>query len=351
MKNLLLCNWLFIKRGFRKISFIFLLVLLPILCYILKSTVKNEGVSLKAGIYVETDSDIANQITHNLIYNYESVSFEYCNTLDELKNNVTTNVYECGYVIKSDFEEKLAKNDLDDIVDVYTSPSTFMAALTNEYVFSEIFKEYAINELAEFIANQDIFSITNILQLTDELRPIYNSYLESDKTFTFEYINADNEVIDNTNLSSSYVLLSLRGVIALIIMFAAFIGTFNLYKDSKSGIFFAFKGPTRTLCKMSDIFSLTFISCMSGLLSIVICGLSDGILLDMLRLLLYAVICTIYCFVLYKIMPNTYTFAALVPVLVLGSIIFCPIFLDMSEIIPITKYVTWLFLPKYFFII
>lgn len=351
MRKILLCNLLFIKRSFKKLSFLFLLIALPILCYFLKSTVKEEGISLRAGIYIEKKGEITNEIKDNLIHQYESVSFEECATLSELKEKVASNTYECGYVLKGDFEEKLTVNDLNNIVELYTSTSTFMSPLSNEYIFSEIFKKYAVNELIEYIASQDNFTITDITQFHTDLRKTYEGYLGGDETFTFQYMNADNETIDHTELLSSYVLISVKGVIALIIMFVAFIGTFHLYRDTKCGIFRSFGTATGLLCKMSEIFSLTVIAGLSGVLSIVLCGLSDGLWIEAARMLLYVLVCTLYCLIFYKVVPNTYAFAALIPVFVLGSILFCRIFFDITEVIPAARYISWLFLPKYFFII
>lgn len=351
MQKILLCNRLFIKRGFKKISFIFILITLPILCYFLSSTIKNEKTSIKVGIYSECNDELADKIIDNLINEYESVSFIECSSVAQLKAKVTSGSFECGYVLPEDFTEKLAYNDLNNIVELYTSPGTFLSSLSNEYIFSEIFKEYVINELAEYISAQDIFTITDATHLNQILRTMYEEYLESGETFSFRYINADNQIIDNTELLSSYFLLSIKGIIALVIMFVAFIGTFNLYKDARSGVFRSFGGLTSLLCKMSEIFSLTFIACISGLLSIVLSGQSDGIITEVLRLLLYASVCTIYCFIMHKIVPSNYAFAALIPVFVLGSILFCPIFFDITEMIPTGKYVAWLFLPRYFFIL
>ena len=350
MQKILLCNGLFIKRGFKKISFIFILIMLPILCFFLSSVIKTEGTSVKAGIYSECDDEMSDKIIDKLINEYKSVSFIECSSMEQLKENVISGRFECGYVFPKDFTEKLACNDLNNIVELYTSPGTFLSSLSNEYIFSQIFEEYVINELTEYIYEQDIFTITDIVQLNNSLRKRYEEYLESGETFSFRYINADSETIDNTELLSSYFLLSIKGIIALVIMFAAFIGTFNLYKDAKSGVFMSFGSLTGILCKMSEIFSLTFIACISGFFSIMLCGQSQGTVTETLRLLLYAFICTIYCFIMYKIIPGSYAFAALIPVFVLGSILLCPIFFDITEMIPAGRYAAWLFLPKYFFI-
>lgn len=349
MKKLILCNYLFIKRCFKRVSFILLLLSIPILCVIFKAGIENTKISVKAAVYAENPDELTDRIFNNLSANYESVTFEICTNTDDLKRKVASGYYECGYVFTSDFSTKIYNNQTNHLVTVYKSPSTLTDVLTDEYVFSEVFAEYGFNELAEFIIKQDIFKINDINSLRSTLRPQYDYYLYGNDTFSFEYINSENKTIDNSSLLSSYVLLSIRGIIALFIMFTAFIGTFNLYKDTAAGIFIAFNRLLRPLCKMSEIFSLTLITGVFCLFGICISGLSDGFTLELFRIISYAIICTLYCFTLYKIIPNSFAFAAIIPVLVLGSIIFCPIFIDITEIIPTAKYIGWLFPPKYYF--
>lgn len=351
MKRLLICNCLFIKRCLKRLSFIILLLAIPVLCLLLKNFTDKGSSSITAGIYLEQESTLALQIAENLVNNYESVHFEICPDKETLKKRVINGTYECGYVFSKDFDKKLLNKTTKKIVEVYISPDTLTAALTNEYVFSELFTEYAFSELVDFIKNENIFKNKDMSELSRTLRPIYDGYLYGDDTFSFEYIKPNDGSQDGTELFTSYLMLSVKGVIALLIMFAAFIGTLNLYKDKKIGIFYAFKGISRTFAEMAEIFSVTVLASASGFIAIHACGLSDGFMTEILRLILYTLICTMYCYVLYKLTPNQYIFTSLIPIFVLGSIIFCPIFIDISELLPFVKYISWLFLPKYYYLL
>lgn len=350
MKKLILCNCLLIKRCFKKFSFILILLAIPVLCILLKDSTKENSSSITAGIYLEEDSPIAQTIANNLITKYDSVRFELCPDLDTLKKRVINGTYESGYVFSKDFDEKLQKSKTKNLVKLYISPDTLTFPLTNEYIFSELFTEYAFQELVSYIKEDEAFKKIDLSDLEDTLRPIYDDYLNGDETFSFEYINPKEGKIDSTQLFRSYLLLSVKGIVALLIMFAAFIGTLNLYKDDKNGVFYAFSGITRTFAKMSEIGSVTLLASISGFISLLACNKLDGILIELLRMVLYVIICTIYCYLLYKLIPNQYIFTSLIPILVLGSIIFCPIFIDMSEIIPFVKRIAWLFLPHYYFL-
>ena len=348
MNKLFFCNYLYIKRCLKKVSFIILLLSIPILCLILKYNTGNDDSTIKSGIYIEEYSKYSKEISNNLMNNYDSVDFELCDNLETLKKKVANGTYETGYDFPNGFEEKINNCDTYSMVLVYSSPGTITNALTNEYVFSEIFKIYSIKELINYINDDKAFENENLANLEEKIIPIYEDYLNGDDTFSFEYINPKNSTTDNTKLFNSYVMLSIKGVIALLIMFASFMGTLNLYKDDKIGIFFAFSGIKRILAKMSEIFAVTFLASIAGLITIYICNLSDGLLIEISRLLFYTVICTIYCYIIYIFTRNQYVFISLIPILTLGSIIFCPIFIDFSELIPFVKYMSWMFAPKYY---
>lgn len=351
MTDLTKCTLLFIKRGFKKISLIALLISMPLLSYYFKSTVNSGEPAVYAGLYVASDDETCERIKENLLKDFGSVSFVLYSSEEKLKQDVISEKLECGYTIPEDFTDRLRTNNFQRIIISYSNPSSFLLPLTNEYIFSEVFTEYAFYELTRFIANEPRFDLDeeDLPKLMEELRPVFEKNLEDDSLFYFEYINPDKEEpVEESGLFTSYVMFSLRGILALIVMFTAFIGTLHLYTDNKNGIFRSFYGIKKVLCQCSEIFSITILGCLSALISLYTGGVSGDFFIEVFHLLCYALLCTIYCYVLFRIIPGKFGFAALIPVMILGSIIFCPIFFDFAEIIPQIKYVGYAFLPHYF---
>ena len=353
MKKLFLFHFLLLKRSFKKISFIILLLCIPILCYLMKDNFTNRNRStIYIGVYLDEHNEIAKKVFESVSTQFDSFSFSLCDNIETLKNRVITGTYDSGYVFDEQFDKKLLSNELSDLLTCYVSPSSTASAITNEYIFSEIFKEHAFYMMIDYIKNDVVFKNKDLSGIEEELRPVYDDYLNGDDTFSFEYISPENTSISNESIFDSFTLSSIKGLIALLVMFAAFIGTLNIYKDDKTGIFFAFHSSFKIFYKMAEIFTVTLIASVSGLITIYLCDLSDGLLLEISRLLLYTFVCTIYFYVIYLVTPNQYIFATLIPVLILGSIIFCPIFADLSEVVPIPlfRYISWFFAPKYYFI-
>ncbi|MCI8668865.1 MAG: ABC transporter permease [Lachnospiraceae bacterium] len=345
-----ICLRLFIKRLLNKISFILILCLLPVLSLGLKYLLKDAAITIRAGLYSEDTGPFAEYIIQQLSKNSEGITFREFSSKDEMLDSVRTRTYECGFVFSEDFSLRLSEGDTAETVGLYVSPGTAAGSIAAEYVYSEIFTLYAFEEFMDFIGTRTYlsFSPKELSSLRDRLQPAYTEYLNSDETFSFEYKTPAGSVKDTSVMLPDYILGSASGIAALFIMLGAFAGTLHLYRDSRKGIFHAFPARTRTLCKLADIFSGTFLTALSALVTITICNGVETLPVTLIHLLLYTIICTVYCYLLYKLLPNIRIFSAVMPILIMGSIIFCPILIDFSVVLPEFNYLKWGFLPTYF---
>ena len=159
--------------------------------------------------------------------------------------------------------------------------------------------------------------------------------MDSDETFSFEYVNPAKGEVDSDIIITSFTLNSVRGIIALLVMLASFIGVMNLYKDNDHKIFFAFKGIKRPVAMILEILNITILAGISGVASIYLCEIDEGLINEITRMLIYALLSSLYFYIIYKIIKNRYIFATLIPLFVIGSIIFTPVFFDFSKYLPL----------------
>lgn len=351
-KRFSICIRLFLKRLLNRFSFVLILCLLPILTLGLKYMLNTSDISVRVGLFSEDNGHYAAQIIDKLTTNNEGIVFVEFKSTKEMFNSISTRSYECGYIFPKDFSKNLSDANFEKIIDLYISPGTAIKAISNEYVYSEFFSIHAFYDLIDYIDSRDYFSFSNdkLVDLDSKLKPIYNDYLNGKDTFSFEYITPASATKSTSISLPSYILSSATGIAALFIMLGAFAGTINLYKDSKNGVFNAFPSKTRILYKTADIFSGTILTTISSLLTILISNNFLGFTATILPLILYSIICTIYCYLLYILLPSLRLFLAIIPILIMGSIIFCPLIIDFSVILPIAKTLKWIFPPAYFFI-
>ena len=172
--------------------------------------------------------------------------------------------------------------------------------------------------------------------------------MNSSETFTVVFENEDKSTVDASFILSSYLLISIRGMVSLIIMILAFIGTFYLFRDTKSGVFYHTYGINRCICKFNEIFSMTLYASVFCIIGLVITGNATNIFKEIFAIVLYSLGVSLYCYILYELIRNQTLFVALTPFFIICCIIFCPIFFNMAEIMPIANKIAWAFPPNYY---
>jgi|GEM_PF-2235089 len=391
-------NLLLYKRYLKNIIFIALLFCIPLFSCILSKSSSEKNTSNKALIYVEkensavnstdspdkpssssdkssdssdkpSDSPSCNQrqslsdsLITSLSENYNGVSFEPCDSLEEMKEKIYSGEYDCGFVIKKSLEDHIKNGELNNDIDIYTTKSSLITPIIREYFFAELFKIYAPYKVTDYISRQDYtenmedkhpgfieYSETTIFKK-------FNYYMDSDELFSFKYISGNNRKKIDESLSISYIKMSIPGLVAISPVIFSFIGAFSLYADKDKKIFLAFSKKTRGIYKLTYILIPTFLAGISGFISLYLFGSyntdDNHNKLTLIKLaavmLIYVLICSLYTFLLTIIIKNIHVFSCVIPVVILGSIIFCPVFINTGDILPFGKYISYLFPPEYF---
>lgn len=352
-KRFMVCMTLFAKRLLKKPSFLIMLLILPCFAIGLRYMVMNTKISLKVGLFTEDvdghyDDDIINKLTNSA----QGLQFVLFDSKEELLHQVRIRGVDCAFVFPEYFSLDLKGEDKKRSLFCYTSPSSASTAIAKEYIHSEIFAIYAYEKLSAYV--YDDISRDNSISwksklldsLNESLHPIYQTYLHGADTFGFNYVQADDTVIDTGAVLPSYILGSAKGLVSIFILTGTLVGTLHLYQDKKNRLFLAFSRKTGLLAQFGDILiPALFVGC-SGLLTIWIC---DGFsLVAIFTTLLYCIFCTLYCMVLHVMIPNKRFFIGLMPLLLIGSLVFCPIIIDFSALVPEIWPVRWCFPPGYF---
>lgn len=352
-KRLQVCIVLFTKRLLKKPSFIILLLILPCFSFGLQHVVSTTKISLQIGLYTDdTDGDYDDLIIRQLTEQSEGLQFVLYDSKEALLNAVRTRGVDCAFVFPEYFSSDLEQEDKNRTLFCYTSPASATTAIAKEYIHSEIFAIYAYEKMIDYIYKDCVQDQpfreqdTYLDQLNRELTPIYTSYLNGPDTFRFTYVQPDDTIIDTKMVLPSYILGSVKGIAAIFILAGAFMGTLQLYQDKKNRLFLAFSRNCGILAQFFDILIPTLFIGISGLLTVWICD--SFTFTSIFTTLLYCIICVLYCALLHVMIPSKRTFISIIPVILIGSLIFCPIIVDFSALAPAIRPIRWCFPPQYF---
>lgn len=333
------------KRQLKNIFFILVLLLIPISALMLKVFCSSLTGSLSIGVVDLDQTALSKDLVSalNTTDKNSVVAYKIYNNIESMDKDILSGKIQCGYSILSGFEAKVSENSLKGIIDVHSKPDSSIVLLSNELLFTYIFKEAGYYTLTKDMEDSNIFyNISD--EYYEQLKTGYTQYLEAGHTFHFNYSQTDGTYISSNNINIlDYIKTPVRGVVAVFIFISGLAGGFTFLKDSKNKI-------TNKLC-IFDIGIPVFFSAISGLISIFIIGINKGIFKEAVLTACYCTIVILFVFVLTKLIKNNISYCSTIPVFSLGSIICCPIFINLKTFLPIINILQYLFMPTYYFML
>ena len=331
-----------IKQTIKKPAIIGLLLIMPILAVIIAHIMPSasEELHITALYYLDTDNDEAEYL-YEALEDYDGLFiFEPANSERELINTVKKGKAECGYIIDSDIYQKMAKHKYRDSIHVVVNDNTTLMPVINETLYAIIFPAATKEDVTRYLEEDSVVSpyYDDIFDTAD-IDELYEMYFTNGSTFRFEYSDEP----DNYTFTKESILLSpLRGTLALLILIAAFSGGLAFYKEAENPVFALWR--VRFTFMIVPVILLSF----SALISLIIGGIFTDFVTEFSALLLYDTICIALCFILGLVIKKGSLYAGILPVVILGCLIFTPIIIDLEGLIPILDKLSYIWPTKYY---
>lgn len=331
------------KRQLKNVFFIMVLLLIPACSIMLKSFGSSLKASVSIGIVDLDNSTLSMELmdSFNIKDKDSVIAFTIYENVNDMNNDILSGKLQCGYSILPGFEEKISKNSLKGLINVHSKPDSSIILLSNELLFTYVFREAGYYTLIKDMEDSNVF-----YNISDEdyekLKSDYYTNTSNGRTFTFNYSQTNGRYISSNNIDIlDYIKTPIRGVVAVFIFISGLAGGFNFLKDSKNKI-------TNKLC-IFDIGIPVFFSSISGLISIFIIGINKSLKEETVVTICYCALVIIFVYAITKLLNNNITYCSTIPVFSLGSLICCPIFINLKTLLPIINILQYLFMPTYYF--
>lgn len=343
------------KRFLKKGSFVVLLILLPAAAWLLHTAQQNSSNEIRIAVYVaaEADNELGVQMLDTLrAEESEMFTFYVCPNEQKLKEDVAARKAECGYIILPGLKEKLDTKSFKRSIEVYSAPSTVLSRLTTEIVFASLAENYNRFLLADYVAYTELFDAVALPEtaarqsLAEQAETLYEKWRLSGETFHFEFIYQNRAASDGGSKTST--VFPIRGLIAVYLFVIGMYSAIINRRDWDKGIFQPLPYRYRYLCAFACLAApvmLAGVSAFTALWS----GRSLGTgSLELAALLGYLLIICLFSWLLGHYLPGTQVLSSLIPFFIIGSLIFCPVFIDVGTLFPALKPVGRLFIPYYY---
>lgn len=338
---------LFTKRLFQKPIYLFVLLLLPCFSYFYSQSTINQDDSLNVALYIEGKDPLAVSIVADLLEADSQVHFYEVTDYETLTKDVITRKAECAYIFPDNLSELLDQKKKKDMITVLHAPSSILMPLSNEIVFSSLFRHYAKNIMLDYALDYEAFHSYDAEAMSEELLASYEHYMTEEVPYEFKFTTLGTQTSLEPS-SESLVISPIRGIFAVLMFLTALFSVVDWFKDQKKQIFLAVSYSKKPFVSILSILVPTLFCGIFGQISLLLSHTYTDFLHETIYFAAYLVFVVGFCYFIKSFFRNGFSFSGIIPVFTMGSLIFAPVFFDFSSLFQIFKILEHLFLPSYF---
>lgn len=343
----LVITWLFTKRLIKNPAFIFILVLMPLIVTMFnKADIKEEN-NIRVGIYHE-DDQLSKTICENLKNEKGYIKFLVYDDKNEMIKSVENKKIECGYIFPSDFQNRLDSYKIKKCITCIESPSTILSSLSDEVVFADIIEEYGKNIAAVF-AKENKITGNDTGEKDEDVIKAYERFNTPEKTFSinYKYIVSERETL--TESGDRTIIYIIHGMVSILILISGLFGAVKWLKDEQKGLYASFDNKEKAIIGFISILVPAVITALSGIITIYLSNTFTSIQKESISMILYVLLVTGFSYLIKLIVKSGSDICALLPAVTLGSLIFCPVFIDASKFVPFISRINKVF-PTFYYL-
>lgn len=270
--------------------------------------------------------------------------FVSCVDREQMIREIERGDLECGFVLPEGFYENIIKGRRMRQIPLYYSPSSTVHKISYEVVFSHLFEMLSDDVLRSYIdyAEQNgVFPKKEKADLQERLLDLKGKYSENGSTFAFDMKQIG---IKGEKKESSFS--TIRGCIAVLIFFLSLLGLESCMEVRELS-----KGLNKRKRIEVRECSLT-ISVLAGVFFggalIVLWGQGESFFREIGGLIIYFIVLQVYLRILMLFLGKPAAVYGVLPVLIPGSLLFCPVFVQIENYLPVAGFLEKLFPVSYY---
>lgn len=354
--------WFFLscKRYIRRLSFLAILLLLPLGAVAARHFQEKGEQGIRIAVALEGEDALAQQLVDSLVNRSREgeggmFRFYRCEDEQRVEAEVAARRAECGFVIYEGFQEKLDSGSFRRTIGVYSAPSTVAAALSEETVFGALMEIYNGDILERYVEESDIFYPLGLPgspergKVKEEAAGLYGRRLRDGSAFRFEYsyLGQENGEAFSGNSPDSTVF-PLRGLAAVYLFITSLYAGVVLGEDEKKGLFLPLSYGHRLPCALASLAAPVVMAASSALLALWAGGSFGAFGREFGVMACYCLGLVILSWGLKVITPGPQILCAVIPFFIIGSLLFCPVFIDGGRLVKGIDQVGRLFPPWHY---
>lgn len=339
-KWLLLLN----KRLYKKLTFLLILMMIPVLVLGYGIIAQEESGILTIALAQEGADPLAESVMQDLKENTKLIRFVFCDSPDTARKMISDGKADGAWIFAEDMEAKVykfvqdpaRKNSFVWIVEREASISLKLAReMLSGTVFSHCSPAFYLTYIRENVPQLDGVS-------DEALMGYYNDFAQDINLFEFCYLEGGSGAKDAEN--ANYLLPPVRGMLAVIVVLGALAAAMYYIRDEQAGTFSLvsqrYKPLVEFVCQLIAVVNIS----AAVLLAMIFAGLVENLGRELLILVLYAVSTALFGMTVRRLCGKTTAVGTALPLLIVVMLVVCPVFFDLGML----RMFQYFFLPTYY---
>lgn len=335
IKQSILLYVLFSKRFLKKISFLLLLLAVPVLVFCLKNVSGQESGILHIVICLEDEEDeTAAQVAAELMSEESVLYYSMVENQETAKKLVQDGEVDAAWIFRSDFREKIEKLTEKEMegeapILVLEQEDNVALQLSRIKLFGALYPDLSFALYRNF-ARDDLSVGEEVSK--DDLRELYE--MTNMERNLFRVACLDSEEQEGVS-PRSLLTAPLRGMLALLVILGGLSAGMLFLQDKEKGVL-----DGVSLRKREKRLYFYQLAAMVPIAVTVLCGLYlsgefKGMGREILLMILYLVDCMVFCNLFRRFCGTAGRLGTCIPILMLGMFVLCPVFVNLGKFRPL----------------
>ena len=327
MKRIFLWFVLLNKRLSRRVSFWLILAAVPLLVLALGLLAQQESGVATVAIYVEDETDPASAAVLERLHAQKGVlRYLFTDSEREAASLVKTSRADIAWILSSDLTQRLddrAAGQSKPVVRVYVREGdSILQMLAREKLFAALYPELTYDIYTHYV-NEELKPSP---ALTDaELDDYFHKIQRGDELIQMSFLDG------STKDDTSYLVMPVRGLMALLVMMAALASALYYLHDSDAGSFVWVSRRRRRLLPYAYHLIPVLDTAAVVFVTLFIARLNVAWYREIASIALYMLACVTFAELLRQILKSTSQLGVAIPILMLAMLALSPIFFDLSQ--------------------
>lgn len=319
-------------RLYKKPSFVAILLIIPICVIGFAAAAKGDSGFLHI-VLAQTDKNevISSELIDELMSEDSIIRFSVAESPEKAEEAVRTGKADAAWIFPKNLREKIgdfidSSYFRDGFIKIVERESSIPLRLSHEKLSAKLFRVLAENYYLDFTRDK-VPSLSGTDD--DTLMNYFNTVSISEELFTVTDVDG-NEAEGSDGMS--YLTSPVRGLLSVVVILSGMSAAMFCIQDEKRGTFSWLPETHRVYVDFVCVFIAVVNVSVAVLLALWVGGLSTGIMRELVAALLYAFCASTFCLVLRQIFRTVKLYGAILPLIIVAMIAFCPIFFEIKQL-------------------